>query len=165
LDFPALPYLIDGDTRITDPYAILLYMATSFAPELLGKTPEQTAEIDMLYGQLKDVKQSITGPCYVGTDRRRLSDLSKQKMKPIVDYLGKKDYLFGTEISFLDFYMLEQCEFVEWLTEETFFSENKPVARYVKRMKTLKTIKRYIKSDRFLAKPFNNKVAKINNLN
>ena len=31
-------------------------------------------------------------------------------------------------------------------------------------MKSLKTIKRYIKSERYLDKPFNNKVAKINNL-
>ena len=44
------------------------------------------------------------------------------------------------------------------------FNENKNVARYVKRMKALKLIKRYIKSDRFLEKPFNNKVAKINNM-
>ena len=28
LDFPALPYLIDGEARITDPYAIMLYLAT-----------------------------------------------------------------------------------------------------------------------------------------
>lgn len=85
-------------------------------------------------------------------------------MKPIVDYLGKKDYLFGEEVTFLDFYMLEQCDFVEWLTEETFLSTSKQLQRYVKRMKSLKTIKRYIKSERYLDKPFNNKVAKINNL-
>ena len=38
-------------------------------------------------------------------------------MKPLVDYLGKKEYLFGEELTFLDFYMLELCDFVEWLTE------------------------------------------------
>ena len=85
-------------------------------------------------------------------------------MAPIVAYLGKKDYLIGSNLTFLDFYMLEQCDFVQWLTNNEFFTENKAVARYVKRMKTLKSVKRYIKSDRFLEKPFNNKVAKINNL-
>jgi len=85
-------------------------------------------------------------------------------MKPIVDYLGKKDFLIGEHLTFLDFYMLESCDFVQWLTNNEFFSENKNVARYVKRMKGLKTVKRYIKSDRFLEKPFNNKVAKFNNL-
>ena len=41
---------------------------------------------------------------------------------------------------------------------------NKNVARYVKRMKGLRQMKRYIKSERYLEKPFNNKVAKINNM-
>ena len=59
-------------------------------------------------------------------------------MKPIVDYLGKKDYLFGENITFLDFYLLEQCDFVQWLTNNEFFTENKNVARYVKRMKGLR---------------------------
>jgi glutathione S-transferase len=49
LDFPSIPYLIDQETRLTDPYAIMLYVATAYAPELLGQSPEQCAEIDMLY--------------------------------------------------------------------------------------------------------------------
>ena len=85
-------------------------------------------------------------------------------MTPIVNFLGKKDYLFGDEVKFLDFYLLELCDQVQWLSNNEFFTENKTVARYVKRMKGLRQMKRYIKSERYLEKPFNNKVAKINNL-
>ena len=113
---------------------------------------------------MKDCKSAITGPCYVGNDRNALSATAKAKMAPIVNYLGKKDYLVGSNLTFLDFYMLEQCDFVQWLTNNEFFTENKNVARYVKRMKGLRTVKRYVKSDRYLEKPFNNKVAKINNM-
>jgi len=69
LDFPSIPYLIDEKCKLTDPYAIMLYLATAYAPELLGQTPEEKAEIDMLYGQLKEVKSAVTGPCYVGAQR------------------------------------------------------------------------------------------------
>ena len=72
--------------------------------------------------------------------------------------------MFGDEIRFLDFFTLELFEFVQWLTDNTFYTENKNVARYVKRVKGLRQMKRYIKSDRYMEKPFNNKVAKINNL-
>lgn len=72
--------------------------------------------------------------------------------------------MFGDEIRFLDFFTLELFEFVQWLTDNTFYTENKNVARYVKRVKGLRQMKRYIKSDRYMDKPFNNKVAKINNL-
>jgi len=139
------------------------YIAQCYAPELLGGSPERCAEIDMVYAQLKECKQSITGPCYTGGDRRKLTELAKQKMKPIVEYLGKKEYLFGAELSFLDFYMLEQCEFVEWLTEQTFLSENKPLGRYIKRMKGQKKVKAYMRSDKFKEVGlFNNTSAKIN---
>ena len=47
----------------------MMYLAASYAPELLGQTPEEKAELDMVYSQLKDVKSAITGPCYVGQDR------------------------------------------------------------------------------------------------
>ena len=118
----------------------------------------------MMYQQLKDCKSAITGPCYVGSDREKLINTAKAKMAPIVNYLGKKDYLIGSSLTIVDFYMLEQCDFVQWLTNNFFFTENKSVARYVKRMKGLTTIKSYIQSDRFIEKPYNNKVAKINNL-
>ena len=59
-------------------------------------------------------------------------------MKPIVGYLGeKKDYLCG-ELTFIDFYFLELCDFVQFLTENKFYSENKSIARYVMKMKGIK---------------------------
>ena len=142
----------------------MMYLAASYAPELLGQTPEEKAELDMVYMQLKDVKSAITGPCYVGQDRQVLGQTAKTKMAPIVEYMNKKDFLIGSYVTFLDFYMLELCDFVQWLTDNEFLNENKKVARYVKKMKSLKQIKRYIMSDRFVEKPFNNKVAKINNM-
>ena len=51
----------------------MLYLATAYAPELLGENPDEKGEIDMLYSQLKDVKSAITGPCYVGQDQQQLS--------------------------------------------------------------------------------------------
>ena len=164
LDFPTIPYLIDNDVRITDPYAIMIYIAAAYAPELLGETPETKAEIDMLYSQLKDVKSAITGPCYVGQDRDVLKQTAKAKMEPIVSYMGKREHLIGNSLTFLDFIMLELCDFVQWLSEEEFYKENKQIFRYVKKMQGLRQIKRYKMSDRFIEKPFNNKVAKINNM-
>lgn len=49
LDFPTVPYLIDETANVTDPYAIMVYIAHAYAPELLGKTPEESGQIDMIY--------------------------------------------------------------------------------------------------------------------
>ena len=85
-------------------------------------------------------------------------------MQPLVAALGKQEYLVGGQLTYLDFYMLEMCDFIQFLTNNEFYQENKSIARYVKRIKGIKQIKKYIASDRYLDKPFNNKVAKINNL-
>lgn len=37
LDFPNLPYFIDGDYKITETLAIHAYIAEKWNPELLGK--------------------------------------------------------------------------------------------------------------------------------
>jgi len=118
----------------------------------------------MLYAQLKDVKSAVTGPCYVGANPEQLKQTCKIKMQPLVAALGKQDYLVGGQLTYLDFYMLEMCDFIQFLTNNEFYQENKSIARYVKRIKGIKQIKKYIASDRYLDKPFNNKVAKINNL-
>lgn len=62
-------------------------------------------------------------------------------MAPIVEYLGdKKDYICG-ELTFIDFYFLELCDFVQFLTDNKFYAENKNVARYVKKMKGINQLR------------------------
>ena len=142
----------------------MTYLCNKYAPELLGSSIEVRAETDMLYSHLKDAKQAVTGPCYVGMDRTKLSNLAATKMTPIVKYLGeKKEFLCG-ELTYIDFYCLELCDFVQFLTKDKFYEDNKAVARYVKRMKELPNLKKYLSSERCLISPYNNKVAKINNL-
>ena len=46
LDFPNLPYFIDGEVAITESLAIHIYIADKWKPELLGTTPEQRAFVN-----------------------------------------------------------------------------------------------------------------------
>lgn len=77
--------------------------------------------------------------------------------------MGKNKFLMGENITYLDFIFLELCDFVQFLTDNQFFEENKSITRYVKTMNGKKQIKQYVASERFMTKPFNNKIAKINN--
>jgi len=47
LDFPNLPYIIDGDFKITESKAVSVYICDKWAPQLLGRTPEARAKIIM----------------------------------------------------------------------------------------------------------------------
>lgn len=45
LDFPNLPYLINGDFKLTESMAIANYIIRKSKPELLGKTIEDQAKV------------------------------------------------------------------------------------------------------------------------
>ena len=48
IEFPNLPYLIDGDYKLTECKAIHSYICDRWCPALLGSTPEQRAQIIMM---------------------------------------------------------------------------------------------------------------------
>ena len=48
LNFPNLPYMIDGKVRITESSAIYRYIVNKHCPDLAGKTIEDKAYVDML---------------------------------------------------------------------------------------------------------------------
>jgi len=116
----------------------MIYLSTKYEKTLLGNTLEEKARLDILYQQLKDVKSAVTGPCYVGADPQLLAETAKHKMAPIVKALGKKEYIVGSSLTYLDFYMLEMCDFVQFLTQSEFYEYNKNIARYVKRIKGIR---------------------------
>ena len=111
LDFPNIPYLIDGETKLTNPFAIMKYLAYQYSPELAGETIEGKAEIEMLHERLADAKKVISGPCYVGSDRQKLINMAMKKLAPLVEYLGEKKFLVENKLTLIDFMMLELCEF------------------------------------------------------
>jgi glutathione S-transferase len=107
LDFPNLPYLIDGDFKISDHMAIHRYVAQKWCPDLLGKTLEQRARVDMYAGLLQELKRVATMGCYTDGDRTKLSAQTLSQMEDVANSLTRRMFILGDELCFLDFYMFE----------------------------------------------------------
>lgn len=148
LPFPNMPYMIAEECNLTDVHAIMIYIATKFCDEVVPQTAEDKARADQLYSLMKEVKSAITGPCYVGTEKVQLKEQVKEKMAPLVTTLGKKDYLVGDSLTYIDFIFLELCEFADYLTED-FINNNKNIAKYVKKVKGNKQLKKYFASTKY----------------
>ena len=69
LRFPNLPYLLDGDLKLTETNAIMKYIAHKYGPQLLGGDATTIAKVEMVAGVVGDLKGTVTMPCYTGTDR------------------------------------------------------------------------------------------------
>ena len=57
-----LPYLIDGDFKISESSAIIRYLPKRLGkPELLGKNNEDEARVNQILGVIRDIQQSFVG--------------------------------------------------------------------------------------------------------
>ncbi|XP_061266890.1 glutathione S-transferase Mu 1-like isoform X2 [Bos javanicus] len=62
LDFPNLPYLIDGAHKLTQSNAILRYIARKH--NMCGETEEEKIRVDILENQTMDVRLHMARICY-----------------------------------------------------------------------------------------------------
>ena len=107
LDFPNLPYLIDGEFKITETLAIHKYLAEKYSPELLGKDAQEKAKVNMVMGVVGDLKSAATRPCYASGEKSEILDAMKAKLPPIIKYIGENKFLVGNDVTFVDFFFYE----------------------------------------------------------
>ena len=69
MDFPNLPYYIDGDLKFSESGAITRYICAKYNPDLLGRSSEELAMVEMVNNIVGDLKGAVTGPCYGTGDK------------------------------------------------------------------------------------------------
>ncbi len=88
LDFPNLPYLFDGDVKMTESSAMLRYIAGKYGPESFsGNDAKEKAIIDMIFGVVADIKSAAGPHMYWSADKNALIEISK-RMEQVSKFLG-----------------------------------------------------------------------------
>ena len=120
LDFPDLPYLIDGDKRITDTQAIMTHIIFKYGKnELLGKPGKDEINFLTVYGVLKDVMDGflrvVFSKEYAKTYEKTYKVLFSSKMRYMDRYLAEKEYLLGymTAVDFILLALLDTFIVIE----------------------------------------------------
>nr|XP_042135645.1 glutathione S-transferase Mu 7 isoform X2 [Peromyscus maniculatus bairdii] len=159
LDFPNLPYLIDGSHKITQSNAILRYLARKH--NLCGETEEERIRVDILENQLMDNRMVLARLCY-NPDFEKLKpgylEQLPEMMRLYSEFLGKRPWFAGDKITFVDFIaydVLERNQVFEPKCLEAFPN----LKDFISRFEGLKKISDYMKSSRFLPRPVFLKIA------
>lgn len=159
LDFPNLPYLIDGAHRITQSNAILRYIARKH--NLCGETEEEKIRVDILENQAMDTRIQLAMVCYNPDFEKKKPEYLEalpEKMKLFSQFLGKRPWFAGDKITFVDFIaydVLDQHRVFEPKCLEAFPN----LKDFISRFEGLKKISAYMKSSRFLPTPIFSKMA------
>ncbi|UYV82337.1 GSTM3, partial [Cordylochernes scorpioides] len=102
LEFPNLPYYIDGDVKITQSKAILRYLASKH--DLAGKNETEQWKLDMLEQQMSDLAYNVSArPILfarktVDEYREGYAKTAPTNIKQVADYLGDKKWLLGDRL-------------------------------------------------------------------
>ena len=164
LPFPNLPYLIDGETKVTEAIAIMKYIANKYSPELLGRDAKEIAYVEMVGNSVSELKAAVTMPCYMHSDKNAITNDIMKKIVPLVKYLGNKDFLCGDKVTYPDFIFFESCDLMDFITDGQLYERFPVLSDYFERMKSQPGLAEYFEDDdKCIKRPFHNKIAKINN--
>jgi glutathione S-transferase len=157
LPFPNLPYLIDGNLKLTESEAIARYIIKkSGKKDLLGKTIEDEALVDNVLGVIDDISTPTVQVCFndkFNEEKEKVfTDKVKAKVDAVYKFLGDKDWLLGY-ITLADFKISEAVNYLQGIWPEH-FKEYPKLGALRDRFNELPEIKAYYASEGAVKGPF-----------
>ncbi|XP_066838960.1 glutathione S-transferase 2 [Anser cygnoides] len=153
LDFPNLPYLIDGSTKLTQSNAILRYIARKH--NMCGETEQEKVHVDMLENHLMDLRLSFIRLCY-NPDFEKLKPAYLEqlpgKLRELSRFLGSRAWFAGEKLTFIDFLAYDV------LDQQRMFVPDCPelqgnLSQFLQRFEALEKVGAYMRSGRFMKTP------------
>ncbi|KAJ3585841.1 hypothetical protein NHX12_012249 [Muraenolepis orangiensis] len=159
MDFPNLPYLVDGDRKLVQSNAIMRYIARK--NNLCGETEDEMVRVDLIENQSMDFRNGFVQICYGDHDTLKPGYLKNLPgvLKQLSDFLGEGKWFAGDKITFVDFLMYELLD-QHRMFEPKCLDDVKNLKELLDRFEALDKISAYMKSSRFIKTPVNNKMAK-----
>lgn len=155
MDFPNLPYYIDGDIKLSQSEVIMRYLANKH--NLHGKNLKDQLRAELIAAQVRDYHMEFVRIVYNPQFEELKKDYMKNlpaKMEALVKFLGSNKYVCGDYVTYADFVLFEYLE-LQALFMEDLFKNYPTLEQYHKNIMALEAMDRYIKSDRFIKYPFN----------
>ena len=160
LDFPNLPYYMDGDYKLTQSDAIMRYIADKNG--MVGKNAEERGFISMIENVLYDWHTDYWAVTYDKNYADLIPDyLTKMESKyvePILKLLSKSSWLVGDELTYVDFIFYELID-SNFLLIPSLREKYPTLVAYADKFEQLPAIKAYMSSPRFLRYPLNSPYA------
>ncbi|XP_037047303.1 glutathione S-transferase Mu 1-like [Bradysia coprophila] len=162
LDFPNLPYWIDGDLKMTESRAIVRHIARVHdrTGTLLPNDPKIAYKTDMMENIVFDAMMGVAMFAYE-YDPLKEDEKYKalhEKLAAISKYLGSNKWITGDVITFVDFWLYET---LIWYIrfDEKFLDPYANFAEFIKRFEDLPSTKKYMNDPKYIQGPCINPLA------
>lgn len=155
LDFPNLPYYIDGDVKLSQSDVILRHLARKH--NLAGKTEADNLRVELLASQVRDYHIDFARICYNPDFAKLKDDYIKtlpDKLKALTAFLGDRKFAAGDYVTYVDFLLFEYLEGQSYLVKDL-LKDSPVLEAYHKRILSLDAVDKYFKSSKAIKFPFN----------
>ncbi|KRX04409.1 Thioredoxin-like fold [Pseudocohnilembus persalinus] len=152
IEFPNLPYLIDGDFKLTESAAIGKYIANKSqqADQLLGNNNlNKFGQINMLYSVIHDLQAQINKLCYQFDEKtfeaqkeQFYKDNIEKFVQNLSSYLANKKFLLGEELTLPDFVFFEMIDQLNYMLPEQ-IKEFENLKNYIKNFREVESLKKF----------------------
>ncbi|CAL4087393.1 unnamed protein product [Meganyctiphanes norvegica] len=162
LDFPNLPYFIDGDIKITQSNAIIRHIGR--INNMDGKTEAEKVRVDIMENTLMDFRNGWVRLCYGDFDGGKADYIKKlpDTMKQFNKFIGKNKWLAGNTLTFPDFILFELLDHHQHLVPDL-LKDHSNLSNFMDNFRQLEKIKAFMASPNYKKRPLHGKIAKYEN--
>ena len=120
MNWANLPYIIDGDYKLSETYAIHNYIAQKYMPELIGTTPQEKARCHQLQRLANDQLINAMMAFMFKKEIDRIGCVVR--IMDGLDVVGKllnddRLYLMGSQPCIADFVLMAHIDYAVHLTD------------------------------------------------
>lgn len=155
-DFPNLPYLIDGDIKITESVALYRYLGRK--SELFPRSETERRDCDVIESIANDLRLRMSLLAYLTPDvTKKLHDTQSfcvERTAQVDRFLSGKKFVAGEQLTYVDFMLFEFLIRIEILFSGI-YEDKTNVKSFMRRFSALEPIDRYLKSDTYKTFPVN----------
>jgi len=148
LEFPNLPYYIDGDLTITESSAIMNHLARKHG--LAGSCEKDYLRLDVATGIMQDIGREFAMMCYMDFENMKGNFITKlpERVEKLSKLLGQGDYILGDKVASMDFVLLELLERLILLVPDC-LATHENLTKFHARMLALPGVAKYRRSPSF----------------
>nr|AFY08504.1 glutathione S-transferase mu3 [Panonychus citri] len=163
LEYPNLPYYIDGDLKITQTLAILRYLGRKH--DLGPKGEEETIRSDLIEQGVMEMLLSLFRAWYADNDQFYEANIIKlvpyleQKFEHTSKVLGSNQFLLGDRVTYNDFLLYSTLDYIR-LFKCSLLDPHQGLKDYLDRIEALPEIEPYFKDENFKRFPITGSMAK-----
>ncbi|XP_056413872.1 glutathione S-transferase Mu 4-like [Hyla sarda] len=159
LDFPNLPYLLDGDVKLTQSNTILRYISRKHG--LCGNTENEETFVSLFENETMDFRMQIASLAY-NSQFEQLKGPYLEKLQTVLArysrFLGERQWFVGDKLTLADFLVYDALDSNKIL-DPTCLQNFKNLQDFLTRFEALPAIAAYLKTPRCKRIPVNGREA------